>query len=1235
MKKIQLIWPSILYKRPISKNSNIYNAVISKYNSNKVEPHNKTNEEEPIYENKLTDTVRTESNKHKFNYLYSNFNNFKKLKDNGPYNNSSRYSSNNRMNKNKLKKIFNETQDNNSLFFLNKVADGKIFPNFNNNTCNISLNQHFYNIDYKNITSSQSILKKDDIDNKNEKSKKIQNIQRYKYIPNIKNTYNNINSNRGNKKNKIYLNSFSKNFPINLIKDIHNSYDSFDNHSNSLFVNNISSKNNKKKKIINLFINPNKKSLDTNRTSNLNAYTNFANIFTHRKIQDKLNLTNNNNNENIHQIVNTDNHNFKYQKKIISHNSFNKKNENYPHNSSLKINIPLSNYKNQLFSMNKSQERINDTNKSLKIIDKLNNGYNSFIANQIGQLNYKKNLNSIKAINLSNKNKNFHSYFYKSKPNNNNNNNINKTNSYKRSESKNLSEKKKLSSSISTLKSSLNNYKYVQKKLKINNIIYKNNSINGKNSEINNLSLLKMKNNNINSNNKQIFLNLRKETPKENNERLNKTKPNESSKKRINDFPSNRQKLKKINLNKLLNDGKLKTKVNKKSPKRKKDIANLKKIFLEHFTTEGNKTVNYNLSSNRQINLTNNINFINVKPKKKTSNNDYIINTSLGELLKKFRKTKKIVKNIDLNNKQTFKENLITKKNNYIINQSSSQNNIQQKSTQKNFSFKINKDNSSNNSEISTKTKESNEFMEQSQKLSNYIKDYYETNGNYPQTNLNFYRIGRVIGQGGFAKVNLGLNILTGRVVAIKSFNKNIKTKYGDKINMDKILYEINLMKKLNHQNITKILETFEDEQFYFIIMEYINGGNLFSYVKKRRKLSEKVAKFLFRQIILGIKHIHSQLIVHRDIKLENILIDMNNNIKICDFGIGIILSSENQMLHSHCGTPMYIAPEIILSTKEKGYKGFPVDIWSAGIALYIMISGKLPFNLDESPEDLDALEKNKDNKQEKNKRLNEEILKKEPKYIENISDELRDLLKGLLHKDPKKRFTCEQILNHPWFEDNHSHKINLFSKAEKNLLSETYIDYRKIKMDELIENFTMSNLFKDQKNSDEKYNCETKSSLLAPFNSINFEYFNISYPTKKSKDNNEFEDFCNKKLIVENDLFVFSNKAKEFNYQYELDNNKEVDNGVLINTKSINESNSSSYSNPNINRNVFIDKKINLDVENYGMLTNKTEKKSKEILSQIENFGYDKEYVIKSLKDNFLNHATAVYFLLVHYNDI
>ena len=194
--------------------------------------------------------------------------------------------------------------------------------------------------------------------------------------------------------------------------------------------------------------------------------------------------------------------------------------------------------------------------------------------------------------------------------------------------------------------------------------------------------------------------------------------------------------------------------------------------------------------------------------------------------------------------------------------------------------------------------------MEQSIQLSKYIKNYYKKHKTYPHTKINFYKYGRLIGQGAFGKVNIGLNVLSGRIVAVKSF---IKDELKNSENMAKILYETNLMRKLNHPNITKILETFEDDKYIFIIMEYINGGNLFSFVKKRRKLSEKISKFLFRQIILGIQHIHSKKIVHRDIKLENILIDLNNRIKICDFGIGIMLDSENELIYDQCGTPLYM----------------------------------------------------------------------------------------------------------------------------------------------------------------------------------------------------------------------------------------------------------------------------------------------------------------------------------------
>ena len=249
---------------------------------------------------------------------------------------------------------------------------------------------------------------------------------------------------------------------------------------------------------------------------------------------------------------------------------------------------------------------------------------------------------------------------------------------------------------------------------------------------------------------------------------------------------------------------------------------------------------------------------------------------------------------------------------------------------------------------------------------------------------------------------------------------------------MRKILYETNLMKKLNHPNITKILELFEDKEYILIIMEYINGGNLFSFLKKRRKVSEKTAKFLYKQIILGLKYIHSHNIVHRDIKLENILIDLNNNIKICDFGIGRVLSSPDQLLFDQCGTPMYIAPEILLSSKDIGYKGFPVDIWSSGIALYILLSGNLPFSFKNGKSV--SIEESENNENNNTEELQFSIINNEPKRIENITDEARDLLKGLLNKDPDKRLKCDEILAHPWLKDVNenidNNKYRLFTKA-------------------------------------------------------------------------------------------------------------------------------------------------------------------------------------------------------------
>ena len=538
---------------------------------------------------------------------------------------------------------------------------------------------------------------------------------------------------------------------------------------------------------------------------------------------------------------------------------------------------------------------------------------------------------------------------------------------------------------------------------------------------------------------------------------------------------------------------------------------------------------------------------------------------------------------------------------------------------------------------ISSTTRDSNYYMEKCKSLSKYIKEYYSKNKKYPATDLNFYLYGRLIGQGAFGKVNIGLNVLTGRVVAIKSFNKKDLNKNGE--NMKKILYETNLMKKLNHPNITKILEMFEDDEYILISMEYINGGNLFSFVKKRRKLSEKTAKFLFRQIILGIKHMHSHKIVHRDIKLENILIDLNNNIKICDFGIGRILSSNNQLLHDKCGTPMYMAPEILLSSKSQGYEGFPVDIWSSGISLYIMLSGTLPFNFknDESS----SIEEESDN----NIELQYSIVHNEPKYIEKISDEARDLLKGLLNKNPNKRLTIDQILEHPWMkmDEKNNKKYHLFTKAEMIMLSKTYIDYRNGATDDLKENFTISNLkienIKDGAENKLK-NISSKSSLLAPYNTLIQDDDSIfEYDIE-----NSFDDLNNSRINLQNDIIVINNKVKEYNLNYELNNNGECDNGMLINSKT--GTISSSFNNKNESQLTNRSRQRKSDIENnkFGEELNDNENEEKEeelekkvnkILDEIEKIGYDKEYVLDCVNKNILCHASAVFYLMLNYKNI
>ena len=536
-----------------------------------------------------------------------------------------------------------------------------------------------------------------------------------------------------------------------------------------------------------------------------------------------------------------------------------------------------------------------------------------------------------------------------------------------------------------------------------------------------------------------------------------------------------------------------------------------------------------------------------------------------------------------------------------------------------------------NNSNIIKK----NYFFKESEKLSEYIKNYFNLNNDYPSSDISFYKFGRVIGKGAFGKVNLGLHILTGRIVAIKSFNK---TKFNNEKDKNKITNEINLMKNLKHFSVVKLLDTIETEKYILLIMENVLGGDLLNFIKKRNKLQEKIAKFIFKQLLQSIKYIHNKNIVHRDIKLDNILIDLNNNIKLCDFGVGKYLSNNNEILSDQCGTPAYIAPEVV---SGDGYSGFPVDLWSSGVVLYSLLMGTIPFKA-QNLNELQGL-----------------IMSGNHKQIDGISNNANDLLNKLLEINPNKRINVDEALNHPWFSENidDDNKFNLFTKAEQILLSKNNADYRNCTNEEIIENFTIENL--DTNKFNENKNNKTKSYIFAPFNT-SFYSDELNLDNLDIKENNLEEG-----LKIQNNIILFEQDANALNRQYELNNNGEIDHGVIINTsyeKEINknlenENKEQNEKKENINNfsndieNEIIEKENYIQI-NKAKISNDSNRNKynnmnttlaypstmtldENVMKNMESLGYKKDYIQKCILNNELNYCHATYYLLLNSTEL
>ena len=318
------------------------------------------------------------------------------------------------------------------------------------------------------------------------------------------------------------------------------------------------------------------------------------------------------------------------------------------------------------------------------------------------------------------------------------------------------------------------------------------------------------------------------------------------------------------------------------------------------------------------------------------------------------------------------------------------------------------------------------------------------------------YKVLDLLESGSFGKMYKAVNMLTKNLVAIKKTKKylNKTEEYGEPTYIN-VKNQIEIQKKLSHPNIVKIYEVYDIREFYFIIDEYCKYGNLYDYF--RFHFSEKQICILIYQILSGILYLHENEIIHRDISLDNIMVDHIEKdistsepyffIKIINFSSAKAFNkdkNETQLI----GSNYYIAPEVI----EENYNE-KCDIWSAGVILYMLIAKKPPFD----GKDKDVIY---------DKILDEEYNKHSRKLLD-FSDEVRDLIDKLLEKDMDKRPSAKEALNHPWFKKyNGRAAFANFKFEEFNLIIEKLFNYQKLnKIQEIVLEFLVHNSPSNEEN--------------------------------------------------------------------------------------------------------------------------------------------------------------------------
>ena len=278
-----------------------------------------------------------------------------------------------------------------------------------------------------------------------------------------------------------------------------------------------------------------------------------------------------------------------------------------------------------------------------------------------------------------------------------------------------------------------------------------------------------------------------------------------------------------------------------------------------------------------------------------------------------------------------------------------------------------------------------------------FIDKNHKGKENDNSINFNDFEIIKLLGKGSYAKVYLVKNKNNQKIYSMKKLKKSfVKVKRQEQY----IINERIMLSKMDNPFLVKLYCCFQDNANLYFIMEFIQGGELFFHLRRETRFDDEKTRFYVAEIILALDFLHKNKIIYRDLKPENILLDSKGHIKLADFGLSHMYNEENEKTYTICGTPYYIAPEIL---ERKGYDD-SVDWWSLGCLIYEMLDGKPLFQF-------------------KKVNLNTDVYKK-PLHLPNcFSDDAKDLIKKLVNVDPKKRIGAgpsgiEELKKHAYFSE-------------------------------------------------------------------------------------------------------------------------------------------------------------------------------------------------------------------------